>query len=137
MVESCLYAVSKTSSSSLSTTTTSLVSLFSSFRYSSSSSSSSSETQQQQQQEEVADISPPTAAEARIYSEQLIDVRVERFREDMYALPAFNPLVMILTMIGFLGFFSTWGYFVATPVYLAHVGKRSSGDEGEDAEELD
>ena len=56
----------------------------------------------------------------------------------MYTMPVFNPLVMLLTIIGVAGFLITWGYFVATPVYLAHVGKSSEGSgKGKDGSELD
>jgi hypothetical protein len=90
------------------------------------------------QQEEIADISPPTPAEARVYSEQILEARIDRFREDMYAMPVFSPVMMLLTIVGFAGFLLTWGYFVATPVYLAHVGKSSEeSGKGKEGEELD
>jgi hypothetical protein len=70
--------------------------------------------------------------------QELEEARIDRFVEDMYSMPVFNPLVILLTSIGVAGFLITWGYFVATPVYLAHVGKSSEDSgKGADASELD
>ena len=95
-------------------------------------------TTTRQQQQELSDISPPTPAESKSFSQEVEDARIERFVDDMYTQPVFSPLVMLLTVIGFGGFILTWGYFVATPVYLAHVGKSSEeSGSGGDGKELD
>jgi hypothetical protein len=95
-------------------------------------------TTSSQQKPDIADISPYTAAQAQQHQEEILEARIDRFREDMYTMPVFNPFVMLMTTIGFAGFLITWGYFVATPVYNAYMGK-SSEESGtaKEGEELD
>ena len=110
---------------------------FSQFRFCQTTTATTTTTTRQQQQE-LSDISPPTPAESKSFSQEVEDARIERFVDDMYTQPVFSPLVMLLTVIGFGGFILTWGYFVATPVYLAHVGKSSEeSGSGGDGKELD